>query len=273
MYTAHSKTRRRKRTDTRVKELEEKVRGLSMLLGNGRGGSASSPGRDIEGMGDEDGNKKRTLIEKNSPVPTGGDMSPWKGFIDQSQTRSSTSANSILQSWGMVGEDTTQDPKSPDVVERGLLSMNKATELVDRYNSLLMPHYPAVPISCPAHELRKTKPILFLAVLAASADTSEPVLHVKLNQEIQELYARKITVQGQKSIELIQALCVSILWPYPPKKYIYLKLSTLTANSVNSFKELKFHQQMHMAGMFSCWSTAFMYYLKSNAATEQLLWP
>ena len=273
MYTAHSKTRRRKRTDTRVKELEEKVRGLSMLLENGRGGSASSAGRDIEGMGKEDGNRKRTLIEKNNPVPTDGDMSPWKGFTNESQTRCSISANSILQSWEMVGEDTTQDPRSPDVVDRGLLSMDKATELVDRYTSLLMPHYPAVPISCPAHELRKTKPILFLAVLAASADTSEPVLHVKLNQEIQELYARKITIQGQKSIELIQALCVSILWPYPPKKYVFLRLYTSIANSVNSFKELKFHQQMHMAGMSSCWSTAFMNYLKSNTATEQLLWP
>ena len=195
-------------------------------------------------------------------------MPPWKGFIDESQTRSSTSANSILQSWELIGEDTTQDLRSPDVVERGLLSMDKATELVDRYTSLLMPHYPAVPISCPAHELRKIKPILFLAVLAASADTSDPVLHFNLNQEIQELYARKITIQGQKSIELIQALCLSILWPYPPKKYIFLKLSTSTANSVNSFKELKFHQQMHMAGMSSCWSIAFMCYLKSNNNTK-----
>ena len=267
MYTTHSKTRRRKRTDTRVKELEEKVRGLSMLLENGRG-SGSSAERDIESIGNEDGSRRRTMNENNNPGPTDGDMSPWKGFIDESQTRSSTSANSILQSWELIGEDTTQDLKSPDVVERGLLSMDKATELVDRYTSLLMPHYPAVPISCPAHELRKTKPILFLAVLAASADTSDPVLHFKLNQEIQELYARKITIQGQKSIELIQALCLSILWPYPPKKYIFLKLSTSTANSVDSFKELKFHQQMHMAGMSSCWSTAFMYYLKSDDKTE-----
>lgn len=220
MYTTHSKTRRRKRTDTRVKELEEKVRGLSMLLENGRGGLGSSAERDTQGMENEDGSRKHRLNEKNNPVPTDGDMSPWKGFIDASETRSSTSANSILQSWELIGEDTTQDLKSPDVVERGLLSLNKATELVNRYTSLLMPHYPAVPISCPAYELRKTKPILFLAVLAASADTSESVLHFKLNQEIQELYARKITIQGQKSIELIQALSVSILWPYPPRKYL-----------------------------------------------------
>ena len=264
MYTTHSKTRRRKRTDTRVKELEEKVRGLSMLLENGRGGSGSSAERDIEGKENDDGSSRRTLNEKPRPVPTNVDMPPWKGYIDESQTGSSTSANSILQSWELIGEDTTQDPRSPDVVERGLLSMDKATGLVTRYTSLLMPHYPAVPISCSSHELRKTKPILFLAVLAASADTSDPVLHIKLNQEIQELYARKITIQGQKSIELIQALCVSILWPYPPKKYIFLIYCTSTANSVNSFKQLKFHQQMHMAGTSSYWSAAFMYYLRSN---------
>ena len=221
MYTTHSKTRRRKRTDTRVKELEEKVRGLSMLLENGRGGSGSSAEREIEGMENEEGSRRSTSNEKINPIPTDGDMCPLKGFIDESATRSSESAKSILQSWVAMGEDTTQDSMWPDVVERGLLSMDKATELVDRYTNLLMPHYPAVPISCPAHELRKTKPILFLAVLAASVEASDPVLHFKLNQETQELYAKKITIQGHKSLELIQALSVSVLWPYPPKKYIY----------------------------------------------------
>lgn len=220
MYTTHSKTRRRKRTDTRVKELEEKVRGLSMLLENGRGGSESSAERDIESV-EKEGSRRRTLNEKNNPVTTDGDMCPWKGSIDDSQTRSSESGSTVLQSWGLIGEDTTQDSMWPDVVERGLLSMDKATELVKRYTNLLMPHCPVVPISCPAYELRKTKPILFLAVLAASAATSDPGLHFKLNQETQELYAKKITVQGEKSIEFIQAICVSILWPYPPKKYTY----------------------------------------------------
>ena len=220
MYTTHSKTRRRKRTDTRVKELEEKVRGLSMLLENGRGGSGSSAERDIESVGNEEGSRRRTLSEKNKPVSTDGDMCPWKGSTNESQTRSSEPGNSYLQSWAHIGEDTTEDSMWPDVVERGLLSMDKATELVNRYTNLLMPHCPVVPISCPAYEFRKTKPILFLAVLAASAATSDPGLHFKLNQETQELYAKKITVQGHKSIELIQALCVSILWPYPPKKYI-----------------------------------------------------
>ena len=220
MYTTHSKTRRRKRTDTRIKELEEKVLGLSMLLENGRGGSGSSAERDIESVGNEEGSGRRTLDEKTEPVPTDGDMCPRKGSIDESQIRSSEAGNSYLQSWAHIGEDTTQDSMWPDVVERGLLSMDKATELVNRYTNLLMPHCPVVPISCPAYELRKTKPILFLAVLAASAATSDPGLHFKLNQETQELYAKKITVQGHKSIELIQALCVSILWPYPPKKYI-----------------------------------------------------
>ena len=220
MYTTHSKTRRRKRTDTRVKELEEKVRGLSMLLENGRGGSGPSAERDTESLENEEGSGRRTLNEKNNPVPADGDMCPWKGSVDESQTRSSEPGNSFLPSWGLIVGDTTEDSMWPDVVERGLLSMDKATELVNRYINLLMPHCPVVPISCPAFELRKTKPILFLAVLAASAATSDSGLHFKLNQETQELYAKKITVEGNKSIELIQALSVSILWPYPPKRYI-----------------------------------------------------
>ena len=220
MYTTHSKTRRRKRTDTRVKELEDKVRGLSMLLENGRGSSGPSAEPDTESLENEDGSVRRTLNESNNAVPAEGDMRLWKGSIDEPQTRSLRPGSSFLPSWGLIVGDTTEDSMWPDVVERGLLSMDKATELVNRYINLLMPHCPVVPISCPASELRKSKPILFLAVLAASALTSDPDLHFKLNQEAQECYAKKITVEGNKSIELIQALSVSILWPYPPKRYI-----------------------------------------------------
>lgn len=244
-----------------------------MLLENGRGGSGASAERDIEGVKNEEGSGRRTLNGKNNPVPTDGDMCSWKGSIDESQNRSSESAGSILQSWDPFGENTTQDSMWPDVVERGLLSMGKATELVNRYTNLLLPHCPVVPISCPAHELRKTKPILFLAVLAASAATSDPVLHFKLNQETQELYARKITIQGHKSLELVQALCISILWPYPPKKYMYFRafllqrLTALTVSRNSSFTSRSIWQVCLLATAF-----ASMYCFKSNNDTEQLLW-
>ena len=113
--------------------------------------------------------------------------------------------------------------------------MDMADKLYSRYITQLMPRAPAVPLTCTATELRNEKPALFLAVLAAGAGASDPMLNLKLNQEIQHLYATQISIHGRKSLELVQALCVSILWTYPPRRA----------------EELKFHQQIHMAATMS----------------------
>ena len=89
-----------------------------------------------------------------------------------------------------------------------------------RQAKLTADRYPAVtlPIDCAAAWLREFKPILFLAVLAASAGASSPALNLRLNKEIQQVYATKVAMQGRKSLELVQAMLVSILWIYPPDK-------------------------------------------------------
>ena len=119
----------------------------------------------------------------------------------------------------------------PDVIDRGILNMTMATELYRNYLDALLPQYPAVPLSCTAAELRSEKPILFLAVMAASSGSSDPSLYRRLNQEIQSVYAAKVSLQGLKSLELVQSLLISTLWTYPPDK----------------FEDMKFHQQIHMA--------------------------
>ncbi|KAL2036669.1 hypothetical protein N7G274_010619 [Stereocaulon virgatum] len=229
VYTTHSKTRRRKRTDTRVKELEEKVRGLSMLLEHGKGSSITpSAERDIGSVPEEEDSRRSTSNEQASLTPEETGELSWKKMVPASYDED---AGQVVHDWGKLSTISGADPVVPDVVDRGLLSMGRATALFNRYNDLLMPQYPAFPIDCTAAELRKDRPILFLAVLAASVEASDPILSLKLDQEIQELYAKKVAVQGRKSLELIQALCITILWTYPPQK----------------FQELKFHQQIHMA--------------------------
>ena len=217
VYTTHSKTRRRKRTDTRVKELEEKVRGLSMLLENGRANSGSSAEREMASVEEDEGWRRPSTKEADGLTPENEDTRSWNGFVGQPKPQCS---ETVMQKWVPESDGFGPDSTSPDVVERGLLSMDKATELVSRYTNHLLPHYPAVPISCNAHELRQTKPILFLAVLSASVEAADPILGYKLNQEIQQFYAKKIAIQGHKSLEMLQALCVSILWTYPPKRYV-----------------------------------------------------
>ena len=235
IYTTHSKTRRRKRTDTRVKELEEKVRGLSMLLENG-GKPKTLPSISENGIGSTQpdvGNSKQASIDGARSSSTGlllpvKELSPYD--FDGGANR--------LQTWELAKEPSFQNNEGidtiallPDVIDQGILSMAMAERLYARYLDTLVYTAPVVPLTCTAAELRREKPVLFLSIMAASAGSADPGLNLRLNQEIQQLYAKRVSIQGRKNLELIQALCVSIVWTYPPGK----------------MEELKFHQQIQMA--------------------------
>lgn len=234
MYTTHSKTRRRKRTDTRVKELEQRVAEMSFLLEHGRSSSTPSSVEKEDDAADTQG--------LNSDIGgvfsfSNSSLSPGASTKDDSSAGPSNQQG-LSQNFHLSGlgwEQNTKVPESlsilPDVIDRGILNMAKATELYQRYVDALLPQYPAVPLNCTVAELRSRKPILFLAVLAASSGASDPSLNRKLNKEIHSVYATKLAIQGLKSLELVQSLLVSILWTYPPDKN----------------EDVKFHQQIHMA--------------------------
>lgn len=217
-----------------MKELEQRVAEMSFLLEHGRNSSTPSSVEkeddvvDIQGINNDIG---RVFSFSNSGLSLGTSTKndPW---VDRGKNYG-LPHNAPLSN--QVWEQNTEVPEAisivPDVIDRGILSMAKATELYQNYLVALLPQYPAVPLSCTVAELRSKRPILFLAVLAASSGASDPSLNNRLNQEIQRVYATKVSIQGLKSLELVQALLVSILWTYPPDK----------------FEDLKFHQQIHMA--------------------------
>lgn len=255
VYTTHSKTRRRKRTDTRVKELEEKVRGLSMLLENRIANSnQSSVETDVlqctesEEESGTQGQDEKSFGEFGKATNEG--FSPL-GLPTPEPQSTNKDTESIARAYNESKEPNCgmnerifrePSPIFPDVIDRGILSMAKATELYDRYVNDLLPlyvvieafgylakcrlyilttnSYPAVtlPEDWTAAKLRECRPILFLAVLAASASASKPALNLRLNKEIQQIYATKVAIQGRKSLEICQSMLISILWTYPPDK-------------------------------------------------------
>lgn len=128
------------------------------------------------------------------------------------------------------------DSKYEDFVDRGILTMEKAIELFARYNVHMTRHFPAVvfPATLSVMDLRRTKPLLFLAIMtAASGET--PDLQRQLSRELMQILAEKIIVAGEKSLEIVQALHVSIIWYVPPEH----------------FEELKFYQLVHTAAVMA----------------------
>lgn len=217
-----------------MKELEQRVAEMSFLLEHGRSSSTPSSFEkedeivDTHGMNSDIGRVRSFSNSSLSPGAATKDNTCVSHGKQQGLPQNPASSHQV---W----EQNTEVPKSisilPDVIDRGILNMAKATELYQTYLDVLLPQYPAVPLSYNVAELRSKKPILFLAVLAAGSGSSDPSLNRRLNQEIQRVHATKVSIQGLKSLELVQSLLVSILWTYPPDK----------------FEDLKFHQQIHMA--------------------------
>jgi hypothetical protein len=129
----------------------------------------------------------------------------------------------------------TPAPYSPDsdVIDRGVISLEQATELFHAYNNNLVEYFPIVqfPPEVTIEELRSTKPTLFLAVMAAASAKEGSQLYSILNTEVLSAYAHRTVIQGDKSMELVQALIITSVWYYPPGK----------------FAQLKFYEYIHMA--------------------------
>ncbi|KAK3955959.1 hypothetical protein QBC32DRAFT_332115 [Pseudoneurospora amorphoporcata] len=144
-------------------------------------------------------------------------------------------------------ERASQDPRDgfslprppirqPDIVDRNIISMVQASAFFERYNTHMVAHLPGVvfPADMTADKLRRSRPILFHAVMAASAGEVPSVQKI-LTNELMKRIAEEVMVTGNKSLELVQAIQVATIWYWPPER----------------FEELKFYQLLHIAAVMA----------------------
>ncbi|RMZ05315.1 hypothetical protein D0862_05013 [Hortaea werneckii] len=222
------KRKQRKRTDTRVAELEREMRNMRQMLKDKQDGASSPSGKAStvsvqrqQGLAQDDtfsASRRHGLHfgEPSNPV------------APATQPAVQTSQGALPARLAAVTERTDSD-----IVDRGILSMATARQLFETYRKDLFPHYPFIPIpeSTVAEEMRETQPTLFLAIVAAAAAKEHSDLSALLDKEVLQQYATKVVVQSEKSLELVQALHISAIWYHPPSK----------------FGQLKYYEYIHMA--------------------------
>lgn len=126
-----------------------------------------------------------------------------------------------------------QDYLASDVIDRDVLSWKFAEKLFYLFVNDLFPHYPCIyfkPGTLP-EEIRRKKPVLFLAVMAAAAGKVDPHLYSVLHSEVVMAYTQKAVINNEKSLELVQAELITSIWYYPPGR----------------FSKLKYYEYIHMA--------------------------
>lgn len=221
VFTTPQKRKQRKRTDTRVAELEREVQAMRALFQNGK---------EMEGGNSAKKAQRSSSDDATTPVMNRGGSSSMTGktWIPKATATYSTPGSQSVSQQSSAALETP----AGDVIDRGILSMELALQLYDTYVKDLAPQYPAVILS-PGHavELRSKRPTLFLAVIAAAAGKTDPHLYSILNSEVLSNYARQMVMSCGKSLELVQSLIVTTVWYYPPGK----------------FAQLKFYEYIHMA--------------------------
>ncbi|MCJ1403705.1 hypothetical protein MMC11_006928 [Xylographa trunciseda] len=142
-----------------------------------------------------------------------------------------------------------------DVVDRKVIDAEAATRIFDHYRTSMAPHMPAVVFSAnvTAGEVRRTKPILFLAILSVASYHGYPKIQKTLLREITRVYAESIICKGEKSLELVQALQVSTIWYAPEdyrdaKPYLFINMAVSMAIALGLSQKRKFFTGLSMNG-------------------------
>ncbi|KAI0868555.1 hypothetical protein GGS24DRAFT_206970 [Hypoxylon argillaceum] len=254
--------KRQKKTDSRVAELEKKIDALTASLhasrGSASGGSIPPPPppppppststsisaphpRPAYPSEAEEATRTRVASEWGPPA--------FPPAIDNSTTGAPPAMagqkRKFAESTKAPGPDVHKDSQpsnpgrqqlQPDVVDRRILTVEQAADLFRRYTDCMATHLPAVvfPPGTTADEVRKTSPIMFLAIMSV-ASSETPNTQRVLVKELMQIFANKIIIQGQKSLELVQSIMISVIWYFPPEH----------------FEELKFYQLVHLAGVMA----------------------
>ncbi|MCJ1400807.1 hypothetical protein MMC11_004015 [Xylographa trunciseda] len=237
IFVAPQRKRPRKRTDARVAELEREVRAMRALLKDSRSLRISEGDEtDSKDNADNDDCHLGIEAEEDHAIVAHGESTP-KAYVNSGlpkpQSCSGLMSATSYSSSTRHADELGGSARPTDVVDRGIISMDTATALVALYVTELVQHFPAVILSeyCTAFELRVKKPVLFLAVIAAASLGGDSEVSHTLYKEIIRLYADRIFIKGEKSLELVQSLLLTVAYCYPP----------------DSAAHLQFYQYSHMA--------------------------
>ncbi|EAU38534.1 predicted protein [Aspergillus terreus NIH2624] len=268
IVTAPSR-KRQKKTDSRVAELERKIDALTASLQASTSASPQvqepsmsreqvpppsareehHPGRRWLGptlpSGAADGPPPVSGVAGSKRGPNGEVKASRDGAFMGSYERESSSASDQTpgENAGRQWRGPWSNPRSSsrseaasepvDIVDRGMVSEELATKAFDRFVTRMAPSIPLVmfPAGTTVDQIRRTKPVLFHAIVCVAVGSFAPDLQVPITEDFYKTVAERTIVKAEKSLELVQAILVTCSWYMIP----------------NHFEQLKFYQMTHLA--------------------------
>ncbi|CAO2651994.1 Nn.00g002770.m01.CDS01 [Neocucurbitaria sp. VM-36] len=251
VFAPPAKRRQRKRTDVRVTELEKEIQQMRSLLKSTN--RSSNDLSDHESV-DEQSDGQLQPGEKETPQDP------------QSHGSAASTTSNFANQWSGVPVDKTPapgpsndcgprdllGPSENDIMDRAVITEAQAEELLAIWRTELVNGCPGItiPREWTVMEFRARKPALFHAIMAAAAHSKGSALSDKLHEEAVYLYARSAFIKGEKSVQAIQALLVTITYYSPPKTpgqlqiYQWVNMAASMALELGLASKPRTHEQL-----------------------------
>lgn len=207
-YLAPNTRKRHRRTAAKVAELERELHQLKQRVDG-----AGEDGRNI-----------------SPPFPREDDMRDSTSGQDQveqlQRNRSAPPASLTTTSWTDVNIDDLDD--------------STQQYLLDHFAHQQLQHLPFIDPSgmSSVSIMRENRPALFGAILAASAASSNPSLAQGLAIKLDKLYAERVMIEGEKSLDLVQSLILTAVFYHPPFRFSALKFTQYAHMATNMALDL-----------------------------------
>ncbi|KAH7132669.1 hypothetical protein B0J11DRAFT_233390 [Dendryphion nanum] len=277
VFIAPVKRRQRKRTDVRVAELEREVQQMRSLL---------NPSQVSPPVANDYDNTEE-------PIPQlSNDESPHTMYTQTNEAIATPeTADNLISGNGEHSNQWTEPyksnydgPKEPlpdlDIIDQGLISLAAADELLNVYRDELTYQFPGVviPKDWTASQLRAKKSALFHAVMMAASHSKGAALSNRLHEELIHLLARSLFIRGEKSLQYIQALIITVAFYTPPKTpsqlqiYQYINMAASMALELGLASKPRTHEQLPKRAIRSLQRISSAEELSENCRTILVLY-
>lgn len=221
-WKAIAKTRNRKRTDVRVSELERQLSSLTAALNN-----------QISTMSTESPIMETTQAEVDTGHSSSASAPPLTPsvafFVDPSHEDVETHNDTAVhrsQAASISPQNHLSAVSSPTRSKHHNLSTDSRQKAIEAFVLHLLPQCPVVAISADLRlaQLDASRPFMTNAIVAAGCSISQPASFASMHhQNVVEL-SQAVMIEGQKSIDLVQALLISAIWSHPPENLSNLNI-------------------------------------------------
>jgi hypothetical protein len=251
VFAPPAKRRQRKRTDVRVTELEKEIQQMRSLL---KTNTRSSNDVSDHDSGDDDSEDQ----EQSGGRETSTNVQSHSSAITATPALANRWPAAPVKKPPVIDAAITGAPKDflgssdNDIIDREVISEDMARELLSTWRNELVAACPGItiPKHWTAYDLRESKPALFHAIMAAASHSKGSALSDKLHEETVLLYARSAFIKGEKSVQAIQALIVTVAYYSPSKTpgqlqiYQWVNMAASMALELGLTSKPRTHEQL-----------------------------